>query len=269
MFVALACSGPNPAYRPTVDSEEAGDARAGPPPGNSETPADAVPTPRAADARQMGSEDAASPGTSGDGGAGIALTGDGPGGTAIDAAPEVEPAGADAPAEPTDVGEGSGSAPDASPPPPDAPLPEGSGLLGVYFDGVALENGNSGEIDQRRVDGTIDFDWGTGRPGSNVDDDWFSVRWTGQIMPLYSETYTFSTRTDEGVRLWVNGVQIVDHWENQQATTRSGTIPLTAYQMYDIRMEYFEATGAAMARLFWESPSQPQQIVPSSRLFPP
>ena len=42
---------------------------------------------------------------------------------------------------------------------------------------------------------------------------------------------------------------------------------LSADHLYDLRLEYRESQGAAMARLFWRSESQPLEIVPSHRLF--
>src|SRR6478609_6498572 len=54
-------------------------------------------------------------------------------------------------------------------------------------------------------DPQINFDWGKGSPASGVDPSTFSVRWTGKIKPAFSETYTFTTTADDGVRLWVNG----------------------------------------------------------------
>jgi hypothetical protein len=155
---------------------------------------------------------------------------------------------------------------DASP--PDAVAPTGTGLHADYFDGVALESGTTGTIDLQRIDGPIDFDWAAGRPSLNVDDDYFSVRWTGQVLAAHSETYTFTTVTDDGVRLWVNGVKLIDGWTTQRAT-RSGTIRLEANRRYDIKMEYFEQTGTAEARLYWATPSTPSQIVPRANLFPP
>jgi PA14 domain len=151
---------------------------------------------------------------------------------------------------------------------PDA-RPMGTGLRGDYFDGVELEAGVTGTLDLRRVDATIDFDWGTGRPSLAVDDDYFSVRWTGQVMALFSEPYTFTTSTDDGVRLWVNGVLLIDRWMNQTAVIQSTPIALVAGRRYDIKMEYFEATGTARAKLSWASTSQPMEIVPAACLFPP
>ena len=164
------------------------------------------------------------------------------------------------------------AAPDARVPPLDDggdALPMGTGLRGDYFDGVELEAGDSGVLELSRLDATIDFDWGYGRPHSTGDDDWFSVRWTGQVMPLFSETYTFSTLTDDGVRLWVDGKMLIDRWEDQESTTYSGTIDLIAYRKYDLRLEYYDATEQAVARLSWSSRSQRLEIVPSACLFAP
>jgi endoglucanase len=98
--------------------------------------------------------------------------------------------------------------------------------------------------------------------------DTFSVRWTGQIQPKYSEQYDFKTTSDDGVRLWVNGQLIIDRWNNQPASPHSGKISLEAGKKYDVRLEYYENTGAASAKLEWASTSQKSEIVPQSQLYP-
>jgi PA14 domain len=154
-------------------------------------------------------------------------------------------------------------------PPADGPGPMGTGLRGDYFDGTNLEAGDTGVLEMSRLDATIDFDWGYGRPHADLDDDWFSVRWTGQVMPLFSEVYTFSTLTDDGSRLWVDGKLLIDRWVDQESTTHSGTIELTAYRKYDVRLEYYDAIEHAVARLSWSSRSQRLEIVPRVCLFAP
>ena len=42
---------------------------------------------------------------------------------------------------------------------------------------------------------------------------------------------------------------------------------LSADHLYDLKLEFRESQGAAMARLMWRSESQPLEIVPSHRLF--
>jgi glucose/arabinose dehydrogenase len=135
------------------------------------------------------------------------------------------------------------------------------GLRGYYFD-----NQDFSAFSFSRMDTTVDFGWGDGSPDPSMGPDQFTVRWLGQVQPRFSQTYTFYTSTDDGVRLWVNGQLVIDHWVNQATTEVSGTIALTANQWYDIKMEYFEDGGIAEAHLSWSSAGQAKQIVPSSRL---
>jgi len=57
----------------------------------------------------------------------------------------------------------------------------------------------------------VNFDWGGGTPDSSLGVDTFTTRWTGKVEPQYSQTYTFYTQTDDGVRLWVNGQLLIDN----------------------------------------------------------
>jgi glucose/arabinose dehydrogenase len=138
----------------------------------------------------------------------------------------------------------------------------GNGLSATYFNNIDFTG-----TTVLRVDPTVDFVWGSGSPATAIGADTFSARWTGQVQPQFSETYTFYTVSDDGVRLWVNGQQIINNWTNHAPTENSGTIALAAGQRYDIRMEFFENGGGATARLLWSSPSVPKAVVPSARLF--
>lgn len=138
----------------------------------------------------------------------------------------------------------------------------GDGLLGEYFDG---SNFTSRFLN--RVDETINFNWTNGAPASGMGVDTYSVRWTGQIEPRFSELYTFETRSDDGVRLWVDDQLVIDKWLVHSATTHTGTISLEAGRLYDIRLEYFENAGSASVRLRWQSPSQVLEVIPRSQLY--
>jgi Domain of unknown function (DUF4347)/Legume lectin domain/PA14 domain/Calx-beta domain len=145
---------------------------------------------------------------------------------------------------------------------PIAPPSGGNGLKGEYFDNRDFTN-----LVLTRNDSTVNFDWGAGSPDARIGNDTFSVRWTGQVQPLYTETYTFSTTTDDGLQLYVDDRLIIDHLRDQSATEKTGTITLQAGQRYNIRMDYYENGGNASARLAWASPSQVKQIIPQSQLF--
>lgn len=140
----------------------------------------------------------------------------------------------------------------------------GTGLRGMYYNNTDLS-----ALGLSRVDSTINFDWATSSPGTGIAADTFSVSWTGEVEPRYSQTYTFYTRSDDGLRLWVNGVLLIDKWVDQGATEWSGAIALTAGQKYSLRMDYYEQTGAASARLSWSSASQAKQVIPATQLYRP
>jgi murein DD-endopeptidase MepM/ murein hydrolase activator NlpD/lipopolysaccharide export system protein LptA len=146
------------------------------------------------------------------------------------------------------------------------PMPtpvSGSGLTGEYFDNQNLTNWMFS-----RIDPNVNFDWGNGSPDGSIGADTFSVRWRGKVLPQYSETYTFYTVSDDGVRLWVNGQLLIDNWTDHGTTENSGTINLTAGSLYDIQMEFYENGGGAIAKLLWASPSQGKETVPQARLYP-
>jgi RHS repeat-associated protein len=144
------------------------------------------------------------------------------------------------------------------------PVGSGTGLQAQYFDNMNFTN-----LKVTRTDATVNVDWGGGTPDGSIGVDTFTTRWTGKVEPQYSQTYTFYTQTDDGVRLWVNGQLIIDKWIDQGPTEWSGQITLTAGQRYDIRMDFYENGGGAMATLSWSSASQAKQIIPQSRLYLP
>ena len=120
-----------------------------------------------------------------------------------------------------------------------------------------------------RIDATVNVDWGGSSPATGVNSDNFSVRWTGQVEAPVTGNYTFSTITDDGVRLRVNGALLINDWTSHAPKTNSGpSVALVAGQKYDIQMEYFDASQGAVARLLWTYPGQSQQVIPQARLYP-
>jgi len=118
-----------------------------------------------------------------------------------------------------------------------------------------------------RVDPTVNFSWGSGAPASGVTVDNFSVRWTGRVQAPVTGTYRFSTVSDDGIRLWVNGQQVINNWTDHASTTNtSAAISLTAGVRYTITLEYYEKAGSAIAKLQWSYTGQALQIIPQSRL---
>jgi hypothetical protein len=143
------------------------------------------------------------------------------------------------------------------------PLPgTGNGLNATYYTGRRLINQSL-----KRVDPSINFNWGGGSPAAGIPNDNFSVRWEGYVLPRYNEIYTFYARTDDGVRVYIDNTLIINYWKNRAAAETQGLVKLEAGKKHAIRVEYFENWGQAVSRLFWSSNSQTREIVPQSQLF--
>jgi hypothetical protein len=140
---------------------------------------------------------------------------------------------------------------------------DGTGLSATYFDN---EDFTGREV--RRIDPTINFSWKLGTPAPEIGSDTFSVRWEGQLEATRTETTTIYTRSDDGVRLWVNNSLIINNWTNHPLTENSASLALVAGQKYDVRMEYYDHFGSAGMELLWSSPSTPKAIIPQPRLYP-
>ena len=141
-----------------------------------------------------------------------------------------------------------------------------NGLKAEYFNNMTF----SGTPALTRTDATVNFNWVNLGPGGPIGNDYFSVRWSGQIQPLVTEDYNFRTRSDDGIRLWVNGVKIIDNWSIHSSTFNYGTISLVAGVKYDIVLEFYENDGPAVSELNWKRASQSNldyQIIPQSQLF--
>ncbi len=146
---------------------------------------------------------------------------------------------------------------------PATTLAAGTGLLGTYYKSKHF-NGSSFS----RVDSTLNFDWGTGAPGTSMSGNTFSVRWQGRVEAPESGAYTFHTSTDDGVRLWVNGKLLIDQWKKHEGLQEhSGRISLQAGQQYDLKLEYYENDGNAAAKLSWSGASLPRQVIARRWLF--
>jgi hypothetical protein len=139
------------------------------------------------------------------------------------------------------------------------------GLLGEYYEYNSTTPWQ--KLLMKRLDSTVNFNWGANSPGGSVPTDNFMVRWTGQVEAPITATYTFFTQTDDGVRLWVNNQSIVDNWTDHSNTTNSGTIKLTAGQRYDIKLEYYEAGGDAVCQLSWSTPTTLRDAIQSQYLW--
>ena len=145
-------------------------------------------------------------------------------------------------------------------------LAGGIGIKAEYFNNINL----SGSPVLTRNDLLIDFDYGNNSPAQVVNIDNFSARWTGKLLAPETGNYRFHTRSDDGVRLWINGRLMIDNWTyHGPVVDTSLAIKLTRGQRYDIKLEYYEGGGSALISLMWTPPRKTQRLIPQAYLFPP
>ncbi|MHC4838269.1 MAG: PA14 domain-containing protein, partial [Planctomycetota bacterium] len=141
------------------------------------------------------------------------------------------------------------------------------GLVGMYYDGD--DPGRLTNFRGSRIDPVIDFDWGGGPPLGipDIANDRFAVRWTGLLHADAAGVYEFIAETDDGVRLWIGDVLLIDRWTNQSGTS-TAAIELDAGGVYPFRMEVLEGIGEAKAILRWVPPGGGEEVVPATAFSP-
>jgi beta-glucosidase len=138
-----------------------------------------------------------------------------------------------------------------------APVPASAtpgGFKAEYFNNKDLQ----GQPVVVRTDEQINFDWSRGRPAPEINEDGFSVRWTGKFTPPESGAYQLGAMADDGVRFYLDGNLLVDAWAGNQASqirTVMKEVSLEAGRSYDVRLEYYEDIRNAIAKFFWSFPS--------------
>jgi autotransporter-associated beta strand protein len=138
------------------------------------------------------------------------------------------------------------------------------GLWGYYY---ATNNPDFVGTPVMRLDSTVNFSDLTTQQPAGIHGTNFSVRWVGQLLTTSSAgTYTFTTTSDDGSRVWVNGQLVVNNWAYQGPIARSGTITLAANTYYDIRVEYEQGVGGGSCVVAWTPPGGSSVAIPSSNL---
>ena len=100
-----------------------------------------------------------------------------------------------------------------------------------------------------RTDQTINFDWGNGSPGNSIPPDHFSARWQGNFN-FSGGAYTFTTTADDGIKISVDGLTLINQFKDQPATTYTMVQNLSA-GTHLVTVEYYENTGNAVAKVNW------------------
>jgi GH43 family beta-xylosidase len=138
---------------------------------------------------------------------------------------------------------------------PPEPVP---GLRAEYFSTYL-------DLVVERVEPTLDVVWGAAEPVAGVGADRFSARWLGTLRAPAAGTYQLITENDDGVRVWVDDVLVIDDWVGHFVQRSEATVELPAGEV-PLRIEYFEIDLDAQLRLLWSGAELPEAPIPESAL---
>lgn len=126
------------------------------------------------------------------------------------------------------------------------------GLKAEYFDNVDLK----GKPTHTRIDANVDFSWRTKAPFDDMNNDNFSVRWKGVLIPQETGDYVLGGEGFSGFKLFVNGKMLVNSPTNKHGTrTLYQPMTLVGGQAYEIRIEYSENDNEySIMRFLWDTP---------------
>ena len=124
---------------------------------------------------------------------------------------------------------------------------QGTGLRASYFSGR-----NFDILRGIRIDSVINYNWGTGQAPLGVGDS-FSIRWEGQLKSPVTASCRLHSFSDDGFRVFLNNTLVLNDWSDHAPRwANSGWINLTQNQFYNLRVEFYENGGHAVAQLHWE-----------------
>jgi beta-glucosidase len=122
------------------------------------------------------------------------------------------------------------------------------GLRGEYFGNTTL----AGVPRIVHTDPAIDFSWTFNAPAAGLSNDWYSVRWTGQLIAPEGGVRRIGVEGTDGYRLYVDNRLVIDNWKKESFRARLADVRFAAGTSHDIRIEYFETTGNAKLKLVWD-----------------
>jgi hypothetical protein len=150
-----------------------------------------------------------------------------------------------------------GTPPPPPPPPPVLAIPVNA-FRGEYYDNQDFTN-----LKVRRIDASVNFNWGTGTPDTSLQSESFTVRWEGYWDFAAAGTYRFSATMDDGMRVWVDNASVIDGWIPQPATLYTKDVSLSAGRHY-VKVDYFEQSGNAVAQVSWAYVGPPAVPLPTA-----
>ncbi|WEK37954.1 MAG: PA14 domain-containing protein [Candidatus Pseudobacter hemicellulosilyticus] len=99
----------------------------------------------------------------------------------------------------------------------------------------------------------------------------FSMKYTGRLKAPVTGTYNFYCQRDDGARLFLNGLKVLDAWDGKSTKDHpvTGTVNLVAGEFYEIQVDYYDIRKQAHMLMDWSYPGTTRQAIPRAFLYAP
>ena len=98
------------------------------------------------------------------------------------------------------------------------------------------------------------------------------IKWSGRIKVPVTGNYTFYAYSDNGIRVRLNGSQIINYWDGESwdVLQTSTPVALNAGTYYSFEADFFDHVGGSHLTISWSNDQGMEKtVIPSSALYLP
>jgi uncharacterized protein YraI len=97
----------------------------------------------------------------------------------------------------------------------------------------------------------LDYHWSYGAPveAAAIGADYWSARWTGRFR-FDKGNYVIQAAADDGIRVYLNELLVIDAWRDGYKEPSNRIVGIGAGE-HTVRVEMYDRTGVALARVWW------------------
>ena len=147
------------------------------------------------------------------------------------------------------------------PPPPDNGKFNNGPWLAQYYPNPSFQGNPTS-----RTEPSLRFDWHGNPPVAGFPGGFWTARFQ-QVRAFNPGVYQFVARVDDGVRITINDVQVMNEWREQSTRTFTSNVKLGAGN-YNIVVEYAQFGGLSDLSLYWDFLGNPDAPKPQVQVVP-
>lgn len=121
------------------------------------------------------------------------------------------------------------------------------GLKAEYFNNRSWE----GQAVRTQIDTLVDFIWMPKKPIDGLENDTFSVRWTGQLTVPKSGMYRIGVKASSAAKLYVNDELKFEFMDDHEPKTRYYDATLTKGEVLNVKIDYYNYHTDPQAHFVW------------------